>query len=157
MSCRMTNTVKNSLFQLQLPAESQNLNLIRKFILGIAKSMGFSEQDIFQIEIIVDEACNNVIKHAYKNTSLPEEIIQITVKRNPENIEIMVVDRGIGFDPNAIKSPNIGEHGKKLQPGGWGLHLIRTLSDELYFRINPKVHNEVKIIKFLKDRTIGDL
>jgi serine/threonine-protein kinase RsbW len=153
----MINTVKSSLFQLQLPAESQNLYIIRKFILGIAKNMRVSEEDTFQIELMVDEACSNIVKHAYKNISLPEEIIQITIKKNAESIEIMIVDRGIGFDPNAIKSPDIGKHAKRVRPGGLGLHLIKTLSDELYFRINPQVHNEVKIIKFLKHQSTGDV
>lgn len=134
---------------LELPAEYENLDYICKFISGIAGSMGFSEQHIYQIELIVDEACSNVIKHAYRNSRHPKKIIQAGVEKHPEKIEIIIADSGSGFDPAAIKTPDLKEYQKKMIRGGLGLYLIKHFSDDVQFSIQPGVRNEVKMVKFL--------
>ena len=139
---------KNS-YRLKLPADSANLDIIRKFIAGIAENMGFSEEDIYQIELAVDEACANVIKHAYIGANTREKEIHVRVKTRAKKIEITIADRGIGFNPNSIKTPNMEEYLKRMKPGGLGLHLIKTLMDKVSFRINPGVRNEVKMSKSL--------
>lgn len=140
---------KNTSYRLKLPANSENLDIIRKFIAGIAENMGFPEEDIYQIELAVDEACANVIKHAYIGDNTREKEIHVRVKTQAKKIEITIADRGIGFNPNSIKTPNMEEYLKRMKPGGLGLHLIRTLMDKVSFRINPGIRNEVKMSKML--------
>ena len=151
MAGKRTNTVpkKNNSFRLKLPAASENLDIIRKFISGIAENMGFSEEDIYQIELAVDEACANVIRHAYVGENTKEKHIHVSVKTKSKRIEIVIADTGVGFNPDTIKTPNMDEYLKKMKPGGLGLHLIKTLMDEVNFRINPGVRNEVKMSKNL--------
>lgn len=144
-----TLSEKNNSYRLKLPADSANLDIIRKFIAGIAENMGFSEEDIYQIELAVDEACANVIKHAYVGDNTREKEIHVRVKTQPQKIEITIADRGIGFNPNAIQTPNMEEYLKRMKPGGLGLHLIKTLMDKVSFRIHPGVRNEVKMSKLL--------
>ena len=71
---------KTNSFRLKLPANSENLDIIRKFIAGIAENMGFSEEEIYQIELAVDEACANVIRHAYVEKNTKEKNIHVSVK-----------------------------------------------------------------------------
>jgi serine/threonine-protein kinase RsbW len=151
MAGKSTKSVqkKNNLFRLKLPAASENLDIIRKFIAGIAENMGFSEEEIYQVELAVDEACANVIKHAYIDENTQEKNIHVTVKTKTRQIEITIADKGVGFNPQSIKTPNMDEYLKKMKPGGLGLHLIKTLMDKVYFRINPGVRNEVRMIKEL--------
>lgn len=140
----------NNLYRLKLPASSENLDIIRKFIEGIAGNMGFSEESIYQIELAVDEACANVITHAYRGENSGEKIIHVTVKQKKDRIEIAIADKGAGFDPARIKSPNMEEYLKKMKPGGLGVHLIKSLMDDVRFHIRPGVRNEVRMVKLLK-------
>lgn len=151
MAGKKTNTSskKDNSFRLKLPANSENLDIIRKFISGIAENMGFSEEDIYQIELAVDEACSNVIRHAYLGKDNEKDNILVIVKTKPKQIVISIADTGIGFNPNSIKTPNMDEYLKRMKPGGLGLHLIKTLMDDVSFRIKPGVHNEVKMTKKL--------
>lgn len=149
MSYRTINGISNGTYSLEIPAANENLDHVRRFISGIAGNMGFSEEHVYQIELIVDEACSNVIKHAYKNCCSSRKIIRIKVKKHPRKIEIVVADRGAGFDPAAIGTPDLRKYQEKMIVGGLGLYLIHNFCDEVKFNIRPGVRNAVKMVKFL--------
>lgn len=142
---------KDNTFRLKLPADSENLDIIRKFISGIAANVGFTEEEIYQIELAVDEACANVIKHAYAGEqNAKEKNIHVNITKNKDSIVISIADNGIGFDPNSLHTPDMDEYLKRMKPGGLGVHLIKTLMDEVTFQIDPGVQNEVKMVKYLQ-------
>ena len=151
---KMANTVqkKHSEFHLKLPADCENLNIIRRFVIGIARGMGFHEDEIYQIEVAVDEASANVIEHAYIDGQSKERNIDVAVKQNPDQIEITIADSGVGFKPDALKTPDMEEYLKEMKPGGMGVHLIRTLMDDVNFCINPGFCNEVKMVKYRQNQ-----
>jgi serine/threonine-protein kinase RsbW len=134
-------------FHLKLPAKSENLDIIRKFVAGIAENVGFNEDEIYQIELAVDEACANVVRHAYRGIDVPHPEILVTVRTRKNGIEISIADRGKGFDPDKLPTPDMDEYLKKMKPGGLGVHLIKSLMDKVTFSIKPGVRNEVKMVK----------
>ena len=149
-SFESSNKFRNDRFRLELPAKGENVDLVCKFISGIAGKMGFCEQHVYQIELIVDEACANVVKHAYKKTVFTRENLELVVEKHAEKIEISVADEGEGFDPGAIQPPDMEAYQRDPLNGCLGLHLIKQFSDEVKFDMNPGVRNEVKMVKFLK-------
>lgn len=146
---------KSNQFRMKLPADSQNLDIIRKFISGIAENIGFSAEGIYEIELAVDEACANVINHAYSNTTneTGEKNISVRVKSKKDRIEIYIADRGVGFDPESLQAPDMNEYLREMKKGGLGVHLIRSLMDEVDFSINPGVRNEVKMVKYISKQS----
>lgn len=147
----VSTRVKNSkTFRLKLPADTENLDIIRKFIAGIAENMGFSEEEVYKIELAVDEACSNVVKHAYMTNSRQEHVINIQVNEKKDRIEIIISDKGKGFDPAKVKQPELQEYMKKMKRGGLGLYLIKELMDKVTFRIKSGVRNEVRMVKLLE-------
>ncbi|NOX36521.1 MAG: ATP-binding protein [Calditrichaeota bacterium] len=152
MKIRKTQTSSNKkkVYRLRLPAETRNLDIIRKFVVGIAEQCGFSEEDVYNIELAVDEAASNVIKHAYTHQTSNEKIIDVAVRERSDGLEIVIGDKGKGFDPQAVKPPDMGEYMKKLKSGGLGLYLIKKLMDKVSFRMRPGVRNEIRMIKYLK-------
>ena len=141
---------KKKVYRLRLPAETRNLEIIRKFVVGIAQQYDFSEEDVYNIELAVDEAASNVIKHAYTHPSSNEKIIDVAVRERSDGLEIVIGDKGKGFDPQAVKPPDMGEYMKKLKSGGLGLFLIKKLMDRVSFRMRPGIRNEIRMIKYLK-------
>jgi serine/threonine-protein kinase RsbW len=135
-------------YQLKIPSDTANLEIIRDFVSGIARNLGFNVEDINRIELAVDEASTNVIKHAYKGNNLNKKTIFIKVITYPNKIEICVADKGTGFDPKKIQTPNMENYLKKMKRGGLGMFLIKTLMDKVEYHINPGVHNRVKMIKY---------
>ncbi|RMD97750.1 MAG: ATP-binding protein [Calditrichaeota bacterium] len=138
---------EENLFQLKIPSQTDNLEIIREFVAKIASRMGFNEDDISKIELAVDEACTNVIKHAYRKNQ--KKAIDISLFLQPQKLTIVVADQGKGFDPRKLKTPEMSEYLAKMQVGGLGVYLMRTLMDEVEFKSRPGKGNEVRMVKYL--------
>lgn len=120
---------------LHLSSHTENLVVIREFIAKQAAYFGFNEDDIFKIELAVDEAITNVIKHAYNKDW--DHMITIHVKSEGNQFIIIIEDQGKPFDVASVKAPDLEAYIKMRKKGGLGIHLIKTYMDEfLYERKN---------------------
>ena len=63
-------------FQLHVPSSTENLSMIRDFVGNVGARAGFGKGDVMQLELAVDEACANVMEHAYGSDATHE----VTVK-----------------------------------------------------------------------------
>ncbi|MFQ5674785.1 MAG: ATP-binding protein [bacterium] len=134
-------------YQLKIPSQSDNLSIIREVVAKVAAQVGFDSDEASKIELAVDEACTNVIKHAYDNNS--NQMIDLSIKFDDKQLIIIVADRGKGFKPEDIKLPDLNEAIKEGKRGGLGICLIRTLMDKVDFKIKPGSKNQVKMIKYI--------
>lgn len=139
---------KGQKYRLKLPVDSANLEIIREFVAKIAQNIGFDEEQIHHIELAVDEASTNVLRHAYKGVKTNNKFIHIEVVAYPDRIEINVIDKGKGFDPDKIKTPDMNDYLKEMKRGGLGLYLIKTLMDKVDYFIHPGTQNRVKMVKY---------
>ncbi len=139
----MKNSTAN-IFTLNIPSRTDNLEIIRDFIIGIARKFGFTDDGIGEIELAVDEACANVIKHAYHYDE--NKKIDITVETNSSKLTITISDQGEGFDPAKLESPE--QRLQKHARGGLGIALIKKVMDEVSFDLNPG-NNHVRMVKYI--------
>jgi anti-sigma regulatory factor (Ser/Thr protein kinase) len=49
-------------------------------------------------------------------------------------VVVSVEDDGRPFDPRAVEAPNLAESIEERRSGGWGLHLVRLMSDDMTYR-----------------------
>ena len=134
-------------YQLKIPSQSDNLAIIRDVVAKVASRVGFDTDEASKIELAVDEACTNVIKHAYANNS--NQMIEVSIKVDQKKLIIIVADKGKGFNPDEIKLPDLNKSIKEGRKGGLGLCLIKTLMDKVEFEIKPGSKNKVKMIKYI--------
>lgn len=134
-------------YQLKIPSQTDNLEIIRGLVAKVATKVGFNNDDISKIELAVDEACANVIKHAYDKDS--NKFIEIVIQIDYQKLMIIVTDRGRGFRPENVKLPNMNDYLEEMRVGGLGIYLMETLMDKVDFEINPGVKNQVKLVKYL--------
>lgn len=132
-------------FCLQVPSSTENLALIREFVAAIGEQAGFSENETARLALAVDEACTNVIEHAYDNESTHEVTVRVTV--DEDEIVFEVIDRGKGFDPTQAPMLPVEELIRQRRSGGLGLRLIRSIMDDVQYRIVPGEKNELKMVK----------
>ena len=92
-------------FMLQVPSSTENLALIREFVSSAAGQAGFDEKDIGKLELAVDEACANVIEHAYGHDVSKEVVVR--VRLDDEFLKIDIEDTGNGFDPNTVNQEEL--------------------------------------------------
>ena len=132
---------KKKKYLIVTPSISEFLEIIRDFIKKIASNVGFVEEDVYKIQLSVDEACTNVINHAYDE--ITRSVMRVEVKVDEEKMDVSVIDYGRGFEPNIIKSPNMRKYLKEYKRGGLGIHLIKKLMDEVKFSDTPFKKNQI--------------
>ena len=71
-------SAKANKFSMVTPCDSRYLELIRDFVAKIAKITGFDEEHVNKIQLSVDEACTNVVKHAYKGIDPKDIRVDVT-------------------------------------------------------------------------------
>jgi len=138
-------------YQLRIPSQTDNLELIREFVSRVAEKVGFNPDDIGKIELACDEACTNVIKHAYEKKNKLHSL-DVLIRIDYNKLTLVVTDHGRGFDPSAIKMPKMDEYLAELKVGGLGIYLMRTLMDEVDYDIKPGVSNQVRMVKYFFDK-----
>ncbi|KAA3616389.1 MAG: ATP-binding protein [Calditrichaeota bacterium] len=134
-------------YQLKLPSSTNHLELIREFVTNIARGVGFDDEKISQIELAVDEACTNVVKHAYKGDD--KQPLDVLVQTDSKKFKIIISDKGKGFSPNKIKTPDMKKYLSEMRVGGLGIYLMQTLMDEVDFKMEPGKKNRVQLVKYI--------
>lgn len=135
-------------FSLQVPSSTENLVMIREFVNRVGEQSGLDEGEVAKLELAVDEACANVIEHAYGHNKTEEVTIRATIDENEITIEVL--DTGRGFDPASIDEEDVARLIQERKKGGLGLRLIRNLMDEVHYEIQPGKVNELRMVKKLK-------
>lgn len=131
-----------------IQSRTDHLLEVREFVLEAARQFGFEEEEASKIVLAVDEACTNIIKHAYKNA--PNKKIEITIYRNNGEFEVRIVDEGKSFDPATVNLPDIKDQLAHYRRGGLGVYLIRTLMDKVEYNLGKDNKNEVRLTKYLR-------
>jgi anti-sigma regulatory factor (Ser/Thr protein kinase) len=126
-------------------ANFENLDPIRNFVGETAEQAGFSGREVYSIQLAVDEACSNVIEHAYEG--IPDGDIEIICDVRPDRMTIVIHDHGREFDMSKVRKPNLSRDLEEREVGGLGVYLIRKLMDEVRFESSCKTGNYLTMVK----------
>ena len=119
-------------FQIKVLNKLQNIPEIAKFIDSSLKQFGMKEDRIFDVNVAVDEACTNIIEHAYAPDE--EGTIEIRCKMLDENkAAVLIKDDGKPFNQALSVEVDTSAHLDERKRGGLGLFFIRELLDEVYY------------------------
>jgi serine/threonine-protein kinase RsbW len=129
----------------KFPARFESLEKISQFVVQAAREAGFDESAVYAIELAVDEACSNIIEHAYGGEGRGDIHCSYQIANN--SLTIILRDKGRPFDPNRILEPNFGAPIEELQPRGAGLFLMRKLMDEVKFEFEVDSGNVLTMVK----------
>ncbi len=134
-----------------VPGSTSELHRVRAFVEARARQSGVGEQGVYNITLAVDEACSNVIRHAYKHDQGREFCVTIEINDNELIIEIS--DSGDAFDPMTIRTPNMKEYFENFRHGGLGISIIRRVVDKIeYLPAGAgRPFNILKLIKSLRE------
>ncbi len=130
------------MIEMKIPAEAKYLKIIRIGVRYICELVGFSVDEQNNITLAVDEACSNIIKYAYDQPA--SDIIQIICRLFDDRIEFVLRDYGKKVDVAQIKPRALDE----VRPGGLGVHLIKSVMDEVEYDTSLKVGNKLRLVKF---------
>jgi anti-sigma regulatory factor (Ser/Thr protein kinase) len=124
--------------------------MVRALVRKLSENIGFSGKDANLLVLAIDEACTNVIRHAYKNSS--DKRIILTFVVNLDYLEIHIRDFGAAADPATFQSRNLDD----VRPGGLGIHFIKSVVDKLEYDHPPEGGMLLKVIKFRPRQEIAN-
>ena len=134
--------------KLSIASHPKSLPVVRSAAERMAKMEGFSEQDANELALAIDEALANVIKHGYSGQ--PDKPIDITLSvlrssTGDPGLCIVVRDNGRQVDPDTIQSRDLDD----LRPGGLGVHIIKTVMDEVEYSCPPDGGMQLRMVKYV--------
>ncbi len=129
---------------LTVPGRYDRLEQITEFVAQAARRAGLGERAVYHCKVAVDEACTNIIMHAYGGEGRGD--IELTCQAIPGELTIILEDRGETFDPESIQAPNLSVQIEDLSEGGLGVHLIRQLMDQVDFHAT-RDRNRLTMVK----------
>ena len=131
--------------EISVKSRTENLSLIRDFVSSKTSDAGLAKDEIENVMLAVDEACTNIIKHAYN--SFPDGEIVIKLEYNSDKLLVTIIDHGSTFDPNGIPDPDLQKYYRNGRVGGLGMFLMKTLMDDVKYITVPGKYNQVLLSK----------
>ena len=123
-------------------AREQKLSDIRNYFREILSGTVFNQKELTSILLAIEEACTNVIRHAYLYG--PGEIhIKTTLSSDKAIFELE--DSGRAFDFDATVTPDLERYVETGRKGGLGLYLIRKIMDDVSYFLNVWFKNSQSV------------
>lgn len=134
-----------------MPADLSSLTAVRDVIMQLAERAGFDEDEAGQIEIAVDEACANIIEHAYHDAKHPPPI-RFVVQFDGKAFSVEMYDHGKPFSIDQHALPRFPDHWVNGNTRGVGLYIIKRCMDVCEHTRSPDGVNRLKLVKRLRRR-----
>ena len=127
------------------PGKFESLAVIAEYIKAEALAAGLDEKDTYSVQLAVDEACTNIVEHAYGGEGKGN--IELDCSATKDGLEITIHDNGKQFDPDSIPKPNIGAPLEEFGPRGAGVFLMRKLMDEVQYEFKKDQGTTLRMVK----------
>ena len=132
---------ENDPVYLQFISYFEEMDKATSVVLSAMDSLGYADESIRKMKIILTELFANAIFHGNKGDHSKKVTVGHTIDKKKTVISIM--DEGDGFDPARVPDPTLPEN--LVKDSGRGLYIVKSYADRLEFN---KKGNRVTITKF---------
>lgn len=108
-------------------SRADKLKPVRDAVRALAQRMGCSGENIDCMVMAINEACMNVIQHAYGAQEDGEVILEFW--QDGDDLVIRIHDFAETVDKQNIKSRDLDD----IRPGGLGVHMIHKMMDSVQY------------------------
>jgi len=119
------------LLEIAIPARASRLAEVRRAVERAARAGGCSAACARDVVMAVDEACQNVIRHAYGGEC--DDPIELEILRDGDRLVLRLRDHAPPVDPARVRPRDLDD----VRPGGLGVHFIREVMDDARFLPRP--------------------
>jgi len=103
--------------------------LLQRLVVGL-QGMQVDSARIGVARLMVEELGTNAM--AYQRV-LSHVTLDVTATLDEDGLALDVRDDGQAFDPTVAHAPDLDAAMERRAIGGWGLHLVRSLSDHIEY------------------------
>jgi len=126
---------------LTIPSRTTAIDDARRWVSGHLEPAGASTAATWAVEMALTEALANVMAHGYGGDE--SRSIHLSLQLHADRLELEIVDFGEPFDEAAYTAPDLSE----ARAGGYGVHLIRELMDEVERTATPDGETRLRLVK----------
>ncbi len=129
---------------LKIEASPDALDRINDELESLSRQEEWPSDLFFTTNLVVEELGLNVINHAYRGQSGEFEII---ITSEEQAITVEIIDNGPPF--NMLQDaplPDVEAEIEERPIGGLGIHLVKTMMDELYYKRDQE-RNHLILVK----------
>jgi serine/threonine-protein kinase RsbW len=127
------------------PGRFESLEKISDFVQQVARSACLNERDVYAVQLAVDEACTNIIEHAYHGEGVGD--IVCSCKATRDGIKVVLSDHAAPFNPETMPAPVLNTSLDEIKSRGLGIFLMRKMMDVVKFETSPGGGNRLTMIK----------
>jgi serine/threonine-protein kinase RsbW len=127
------------------PGRFSSLAAICEFTTEAAYAAGLGARATYAVQMAVDEACSNIIEHAYEGKETGD--IEFSYEITPDSLVITLYDQGQKFDPAHASEPDLSAELRDRTRGGLGIYFIRKLMDRVEYKYSQDCGNMLKLVK----------
>ena len=135
---------KNLILEIKLPKIPDIKLVAIEGLERMGKNLGIADDKIGEAKLVVTEAIINALEHSGEDN--PYVTVEFTMTK--EKLIIMIKDSGRGFNPDEFEKPDIKKKIFEKNKRGWGLHIMKSMSDNLIIESEP-TGTKISIIKRL--------
>lgn len=116
------------LVEIEFNARADNLRMIRSVVGDASREIGCPGKVCERLVLAVDEACANVIRHAYGHDETGRVVLRIRLE--DDTLVFELEDFAAAVDGSKLKPRSLDV----MRPGGLGLSLIDQIMDSWEFK-----------------------
>ena len=113
---------------------SSSLKEVRNFCREVFEKLQIQQELKDELVLAIAEAAQNIVKHAFKNSANPTELMVVQISCENNKLQIAFYDRGTPVDPKKVKHREIDN----VKPGGLGTFFIQEIMDAVEFKDGKK-------------------
>ena len=129
--------------ELEIGSDLKELRRAREFVRLFCRDLAepLDEDSVARLELAVNEAASNIMKHAYQGRT--DQLIYIDAVAFPTQVSVRLHHLGDPFDPSTISPPVLDGS----QESGFGIYLITQSVDEVRYYRDERGRNCVALVK----------
>jgi anti-sigma regulatory factor (Ser/Thr protein kinase) len=138
--------------ELEIRSDLKDLCRARAFVRDFCRMVPgglLDEDDVAALELAVNEAASNIMKHAYRGRA--DQRILLDAEALPDQVSIRLHHLGDSFDPAAAPPPALDGS----RESGFGLYLIATCVDDVRYSRDERGRNSIALVKRVDSRMRG--
>jgi serine/threonine-protein kinase RsbW len=119
---------------LLLRPELAELQQLACWVEGIAQSAALASDELFALQLCVEEAVANIIKYGGLQSSSQEIAVNVTC--GEQQVVAIVEDGGRYFDPTQVPPPSKPKSLDEAMVGKLGVHLMRSFATDMSYELH---------------------
>ena len=136
-------------YKITVASKLDNLAKIGTFVADTARRLKLSSETILDVQVAVEEACTNIIQHAY--SLKPDKPITVGCRLRNQEFIVRIRDFGAAFVPDSITAPKLGKDITERRSDGLGMYLMRKLMIRVKYEFDEARGNELTMVKKLPE------